>query len=181
MVRLNSNPSSATKFHVSRKGFVYHSYTFLCTLNFTGETPPSDKFSEEDALFAQRAFPEYLQETSETSDFCAMLEEAKARQNGRHSGDHTKGNCSIWGAICREAERDAKDEPLLSSFLYASILSHESFERSLAFVLANRLSDTTLLPTELFEVFHSILKQNRHIADAAIADLAAVRERVSPN
>lgn len=52
----------------------------------------------------------------------------------------------------REAQADASTEPLLSSFLYASILSHDTFERSLAFVLANRLSDATLLSTELFEV-----------------------------
>lgn len=57
-----------------------------------------------------------------------------------------------------EAQADAAQEPLLSSFLYASILSHDSFERSLAFVLSNRLSDATLLSTELFEVFYSILR-----------------------
>ena len=47
----------------------------------------------------------------------------------------------------REAARDAREEPLLSSFLYAALLSHDTFERSLAFVLANRLSDPTLLAT----------------------------------
>ena len=50
-----------------------------------------------------------------------------------------------------EAQGDAAQEPLLSSFLYASILSHDNFERSLAFVLSNRLSDATFLSTELFE------------------------------
>ena len=64
--------------------------------------------------------------------------------------------CSYWniltpfGAVpCRrkEAARDAREEPLLSSFLYAALLSHDTFERSLAFVLANRLSDPTLLAT----------------------------------
>ena len=58
----------------------------------------------------------------------------------------------------KEAEADAAAEPLLSSFLYASILSHDNFERSLAFVLSNRLSDATFLATELFEVFYSILR-----------------------
>lgn len=58
----------------------------------------------------------------------------------------------------KEAEADAASEPLLSSFLYASILSHDNFERSLAFVLSNRLSDATFLATELFEVFYSILR-----------------------
>lgn len=46
-------------------------------------------------------------------------------------------------------------------------------------MLANRLSDATLLSTELFEVFHNILKSNHHISQASLADIAAVRERVS--
>ncbi len=48
-----------------------------------------------------------------------------------------------------EAQHDASSEPLLSSFLYASILAHDSFELSLAFVLANRLANSTMLPTQV--------------------------------
>lgn len=44
-------------------------------------------------------------------------------------------------------------------------------------MLSNRLSDMTLLATELFEVFHSILKTNPDMVDAAMADLWAIRER----
>lgn len=33
------------------------------------------------------------------------------------------------------------------------LLPHCSFEKSLAFVLSNRLADTVLLPTQLFETF----------------------------
>jgi serine O-acetyltransferase len=80
-------------------------------------------------------------------------------------------------ARSKEAEADAAAEPLLSSFLYASILSHDNFERSLAFVLSNRLSDATFLATELFEVFYSILRGQTEISEAALADLCAVRER----
>ena len=61
--------------------------------------------------------------------------------------------------LCRsETRAEAAKEPLLSSFLYASILSHDTFARSLAFVLANRLSDATMLATELFELFHTLLR-----------------------
>jgi serine O-acetyltransferase len=79
--------------------------------------------------------------------------------------------------IRREAERDAQDEPLLSSFLYASILSHDSFERSLAFILSNRLSNATLLPTELFELFYVAIDSSDSIKKSAQADLCALRER----
>lgn len=47
-------------------------------------------------------------------------------------------------------------------------------------MLSNRLSDATFLSTELFEVFYSILRTKPEIAEAALADIRAVRERVGP-
>lgn len=79
----------------------------------------------------------------------------------------------------REAERDAATEPLLSSFLYASILAHDSFERALAFVLANRLANAVMLPTQLFEIFHEVLVSEPEVREGALADVEACRERVS--
>lgn len=56
---------------------------------------------------------------------------------------------------CRkEAAKDAAQEPILSSFLYASVLSHDTFEMALAAILANRLSDPTMMATELIDIFH---------------------------
>ena len=89
----------------------------------------------------------------------------------------------LWGVLiltaCRlEAQEDATREPILSSFLYASILAHDSFERSLAFILANRLADSTLLPTQLFELFYEVLSEDEHVRGGALADLHACRTRV---
>ncbi len=36
------------------------------------------------------------------------------------------------------------------------ILAHSSFEQALSFVLANRLSNATMLPTQLFEIFYKV-------------------------
>jgi len=52
-----------------------------------------------------------------------------------------------------EAQKEAEDEPLLSSFLHAAILEHDSFQHALAFVLANRLASPTLLPAQLLDIF----------------------------
>jgi serine O-acetyltransferase len=76
-----------------------------------------------------------------------------------------------------EAAADAADEPLLSSFLYASVLSHPTFGRALAFVLANRLADATLLATELMAVFEGVMREEPAIERAALADVVAVWER----
>lgn len=79
----------------------------------------------------------------------------------------------------REAERDAAAEPLLSSFLYASILAHDTFQRALAFVLSNRLANAVMLPTQLFEIFHEVLVREPDVREGALADVEACRERVS--
>lgn len=82
--------------------------------------------------------------------------------------------------LCRrEAERDAAAEPLLSSFLYATILAHDSFERALAFVLSNRLANAVMLPTQLFETFYAVLISDSDVRLGALADVEACRERVS--
>jgi serine O-acetyltransferase len=79
----------------------------------------------------------------------------------------------------REAQRDAAAEPLLSSFLYASILAHDTFERALAFVLSNRLANAVMLPTQLFEIFHEVLTSDPDVREGALADVEACRDRVS--
>ena len=40
-------------------------------------------------------------------------------------------------------------EPSLSSFLHSNILMHHSMEKSMAFLLANKLASRTLLATQL--------------------------------
>ena len=92
------------------------------------------------------------------------------------------GDDYVWDAIRREASVDAADEPMLSSYLYASILSHETLEQSLSFVLANKLADSTLLPTQLMEIFNTVLlddetEAGRSIREAVRADVSAFRER----
>ena len=77
-----------------------------------------------------------------------------------------------------EAKEDAASEPILSSFLYASILSHKTFGHALVFILANRLSDPTMLATELLEVFQEVMKDNQGVEQAALADVIAFAERV---
>jgi len=102
----------------------------------------------------------------------AAAAKASARGTGAVAADDP-----VWLAMRTEAAADAADEPLLSSFLYASVLSHKTFGRALAFVLANRLADATLLATELMAVFEGVMKEEPAIERAALADVVAVRER----
>ncbi|XP_057492526.1 serine acetyltransferase 4-like isoform X2 [Actinidia eriantha] len=69
----------------------------------------------------------------------------------------------IWDAVREEAKLEAEKEPILSSFLYASILSHDCLERALGFVLANRLQSPTLLATQLMDIFCDIIMDDQGI------------------
>mmetsp|Transcript_29806 Transcript_29806/g.83990 ORF Transcript_29806/g.83990 Transcript_29806/m.83990 type:complete len:484 (-) Transcript_29806:31-1482(-) len=132
--------------------------------------------------WASSAIPSYLYEASQCGTFHSWLAEAASIRgdgkpmNSEEFREMMRRN-PVWLAIRAEAERDAKEEPILSSFLWASVLSHDSFERSLAFVLANRLADATMMPTELFDVFYSVLKSSPATISAALADCQAAMER----
>jgi len=91
--------------------------------------------------------------------------------------DPKTGEDIIWSRIREGAQEDADFEPLLSSFLYCSVLSHKSFEMALAFVLAQKLASNTLLATHLIEIFERVLMENKHIRISARADVLAAKCR----
>ncbi|XXG39151.1 hypothetical protein AAC387_Pa01g0186 [Persea americana] len=83
----------------------------------------------------------------------------------------------IWDAMRAEAKSEAEKEPILSSFLYASILSHDCLERALGFVLANRLQNPTLLATQLKDIFDNVIMHDRGIQHAIRLDIQAFKDR----
>lgn len=72
---------------------------------------------------------------------------------------------------------DADAEPVLSSFLYGTVLAQASFDKALAFVLANRLASSQLLPTQLMELFGEVLASHPCVRLSARCDVAATRAR----
>ncbi|EEF40688.1 Serine acetyltransferase, putative [Ricinus communis] len=83
----------------------------------------------------------------------------------------------IWDEVREEAKLEAEKEPILSSFLYASILSHDCLEQALAFVLANRLQNPTLLATQLFDTISCVIMHNRSIQRSIRLDAQAFKDR----
>ncbi len=47
----------------------------------------------------------------------------------------------VWTTIRTEAERLAKDEPLMASIVHAVVLNHRSFEDALSYRIAEKLAD----------------------------------------
>eukprot|EP00882_Tetradesmus_deserticola_P010711 GHRQ01011312.1.p1 GENE.GHRQ01011312.1~~GHRQ01011312.1.p1 ORF type:complete len:254 (+),score=69.90 GHRQ01011312.1:682-1443(+) len=150
------------------------------------DAPSSNgKGLDEDTIWSQLAFPSYLQSSkSHKKGVCDDFDKALAAAERKQAADCSIEDLeeedpaeAVWLAIRREAERDAATEPLLSSFLYATILAHDSFERALAFVLSNRLANTVMLPTQLFETFYEVLVSDADVRQGALADVEACRER----
>jgi serine O-acetyltransferase len=85
----------------------------------------------------------------------------------------------LWGTILTQTRKQAEHEPVLASFLYATILNHDRLEAALSFHLANKL-DSPALPAMLVrEVIEQALAADPSISQAVRADLLAVSERDS--
>lgn len=87
------------------------------------------------------------------------------------------GSDPIWDAVKQEAKLEAEKEPILSSFLYASVLSHECLEQALAFVVANRLQSPTLLATELMDIISNVIMHDKAIQRSIRLDVQAFKDR----
>lgn len=85
----------------------------------------------------------------------------------------------IWERIRAEATQHAGGEPILASFLHATILNHRVLERALSFHLASQLDSPTASSLLLREVMREALESDASIRAAVRADLQAVEDRDS--
>src|SRR5690606_13518224 len=86
---------------------------------------------------------------------------------------------ALWESIRTQTRKQAESEPVLASFLYSTILNHETLEGPLSFHLANKL-DSPAMPAMLMrEVIEQTLNDDPSICDAVRADLYAVNVRDS--
>ncbi len=85
----------------------------------------------------------------------------------------------IWERIFKETRKYASEEPILASFLHATILNHCQLEQALSFHLASQLDSATASALLLREVIMQALESDASIREAVRADLQAVLERDS--
>ena len=83
----------------------------------------------------------------------------------------------VWDLLRNDAIREAEREPLLVSFLYSSILNHQSLESALAFHLANRLASPSMISTQIMSLILEALRESPTFGKYLRADLIAVRDR----
>jgi serine O-acetyltransferase len=85
----------------------------------------------------------------------------------------------VWERIHSEATAEAAGEPILASFLHATILNHSSLESALSFHLANKLDSPTASSLLLREVIESAFASCINIGTSIRNDLLAIEERDS--
>ena len=83
----------------------------------------------------------------------------------------------VWAQLRVEAMQAAAEEPLLASYLHASILHHDRIEDALSYHLAQKLGHGDLPALQLREVIREAYADDPQLAMQATRDMRVVRER----
>ena len=83
----------------------------------------------------------------------------------------------LWQTIRDELANEAAREPILASFIHASVLNHKSLEDSLGFLLAGKLECSVLPAMLVRELIADAMAASPAIGQSVRADVRAVRER----
>jgi serine O-acetyltransferase len=85
----------------------------------------------------------------------------------------------VWDMIKKTSAEQAEAEPVLASFLHATILNHSGLEDALSFQLANKLDSPTAPALLIREIIQEALSESSDIGEAVRADIVATFERDS--
>ena len=84
---------------------------------------------------------------------------------------------SLWSQLHTEVTGLADDEPVLTSYLQATVINHESLIDSLSYLLAEKLASSNLPALSLREVIGQVLNASSAIQNAINVDLVASVDR----
>jgi len=83
----------------------------------------------------------------------------------------------VWARIRKEAEEIVRREPELSTFLYSTILHHDTLEAAVVHRLADRLDRPDISGELIRQAFEDALEHDPSIGDAFRADIVATVDR----
>jgi serine O-acetyltransferase len=83
----------------------------------------------------------------------------------------------LWQSIREEIAADVAREPILASFLHATVLNHKSLEDALGFLLAGKLECSVLPAMLVRELIADAVEANPAIPRSIRADVRAIRDR----
>lgn len=83
----------------------------------------------------------------------------------------------LWSELMEEASLLSQEEPVLSSFYHASILSHPDLASALSVHIATKLASEALPAIVLREIFEQLIEVDTSIVESAFYDTLAYWER----
>jgi serine O-acetyltransferase len=83
----------------------------------------------------------------------------------------------VWTRIRREAEAVARTEPELASFIYSSVLHHDTLETAVAHRIAERLDHADVSGELIRQAYADALEDSPAIGEAFRADIVATFDR----
>jgi serine O-acetyltransferase len=83
----------------------------------------------------------------------------------------------VWARVRREAEDVVRREPELASFIYATILHHDTLEGAIVYRLAERLDHAALSAGLIRQAYAEALRDTPAIGECFRADIAATVDR----
>jgi serine O-acetyltransferase len=83
----------------------------------------------------------------------------------------------VWTRIRAEAEEVARREPELASFIYSSILHHDTFEQAVVHRIAERLDHADVSGELIRQAYADALKDDPSLGEAFRADIMATVDR----
>lgn len=102
---------------------------------------------------------------------------AVEKQRAGHPAKETCPIDPLWLAIRAEVKKYAVREPMLASFLHATILNHNRLEDALSYLLAQKLASADIPAMSVREMVDEALAAEPSIGAAVRADIQGVRER----
>ncbi len=90
---------------------------------------------------------------------------------------HADTTDEVWHRLQADAEKLAAAEPVLASFVHATILGQARLEQALAFHLAHKLANDDVGALQVHEVFDEALHDDPAIGRSVRADLTANYDR----
>jgi len=83
----------------------------------------------------------------------------------------------IWARIRSEAEAVVRQEPQLASFIYASLLEHDTLTGAVVHRISDRLDHPVMSGAAILQAFLDALADSPEIGDAFRADIVATYDR----
>ncbi|KAI3769189.1 hypothetical protein L6452_00289 [Arctium lappa] len=94
-------------------------------------------------------------------------------------GQEENEDDDLWLTMKDEARSEVDREPILANYYFNTILSHNVIETALANYHSVKLNDSSLPSGTLYDIFMSVLAEDKEIIREVKDDLRAVKERYS--